>query len=180
MAALKAARGGETIALAPGRYGALSLVSLTFATPVTITAADPGQRPVIEGISIDKSSQIRLDRLILKRPLAAGEEGKQEWKYSILKVMHSRAITVTGVEIAAGDHGDLANVPVSAFIRKSQDITFTANDCHDLMRCAIFGDVRGGVRVADNRIERMRSDGLNFSAVQDAIIENNVIAHFPI
>ncbi|KAF0109622.1 MAG: hypothetical protein FD149_2796 [Rhodospirillaceae bacterium] len=179
MAALKAARGGETIALAPGRYGALALNALTFATLVTITAADPAQRPVIGGISIDKGRHLRLERLILKRPLAAGEEWQQEWKHSVLKVKDSHAIAVVDVEIVGSDTGDLVHVPVGAFISESQDITFATNHCHDLMRCTIFRNIQG-LRVTDNRIERMRSDGLNFSAVQDVVIENNVIAHFPI
>ena len=179
MAALKAARGGETIALAPGRYGALALNALTFATLVTITAADPAQRPVIGGISIDKGRHLRLERLILKRPLAAGEEWQQEWKHSVLKVKDSHAIAVVDVEIVGSDTGDLVHVPVGAFISESQDITFATNHCHDLMRCTIFRNIQG-LRVTDNRIERMRSDGLDFSAVQDVVIENNVIAHFPI
>lgn len=60
---LQSARGGETFALAPGNYGALTLNELHFDTAVTLTAADPTHPPVFSKLVLRLTTGLIFDSL---------------------------------------------------------------------------------------------------------------------
>lgn len=61
------AAGGDTVALAPGIYGRLDL-GRKFAAPVTVTCADPLQRPIAPGFYIGGASNVTLSCLDVDWP----------------------------------------------------------------------------------------------------------------
>ncbi|SFJ00460.1 Right handed beta helix region [Sphingomonas sp. NFR04] len=62
-AAIKAAKPGDTIALAPGAYGALVINDQVFAKPVMITSADLARPAVIAQIVLNRSANITFSNL---------------------------------------------------------------------------------------------------------------------
>lgn len=72
-AAIRSAKGGETILLAAGDYGALSIKGRMLSETVTIKSADPANDARISDLRIDKSSGFRIEDIDLNRPLKAGE-----------------------------------------------------------------------------------------------------------
>ncbi|RSV44430.1 hypothetical protein CA234_03170 [Sphingomonas sp. ABOLE] len=62
-AALKAAKGGDTIALTPGNYGALVLNDQMFDKPVTVTSADPTRPAVIAQMVLNRAVNITFSNL---------------------------------------------------------------------------------------------------------------------
>ena len=72
-AALRTARGGETILLAPGNYGNVSIINRDFTAPVTLKSANPARDAVFSELRIHQSSNIFIDDVEIGRSLRPGE-----------------------------------------------------------------------------------------------------------
>ncbi len=93
-AALAQAQEGGVILLDGGNYGRFSLTGFNPSGEVTIGAADPGDPPVFSGMTIEKSSGIRLAGLTFR---IDGTKPFQLDKLDAgLRIRNSRAITVLG------------------------------------------------------------------------------------
>lgn len=183
-AALSQARGGETLLLAPGKYGALTLNGKTgfpnhFEPPLTITSAAPEDPAIFDWMDIHGGQNITVDRVTFDYKFEAGQPDH----IRPFEINDSRNIQITN-SIFSGDHvlegiasDDGFGHGYGLSVRDSQQITIEANDFHHWGRGAIFSQSQG-VTVRANDIYHVRSDGLNFAEVTDVLIEENHLHDF--
>ena len=179
--ALRAARGGETIALAPGDYGALEFSGLAPAAPVTLRSADPADPARLSGMTLRDVSNLRLEGLVFDYAYepgtrATGARPFQIFGGSDLAIVHA---TFDG-DLASGtgsaaDDGYAAGTGL--FARDTHGLEIRGSLFHTLFRGAVLREI-DDLAVVGNRVTEIRSDGLNFVAVQRALVEGNEITSF--
>jgi hypothetical protein len=182
--ALAHAKGGETILLAAGDYGKLSLSNksgfdITFPSNVTITSADPGNPASFSGMDVKGAANLTLDGLTFDYTFAPGHS-----VYSRpFKVNGSDNITIRnstfdgdvaqGVSATADGYGFAIGLSVGG----STGITLENNEIFNFHR----GIVSGGCdnyTIVGNDIHSIRSDGMDFTQVSNTLIEGNYIHDF--
>lgn len=171
-AALANAKGGETIAVAPGDY-TLSLDGKSYAKPVTITSAVPDKLAHFSDISLSNVENVTLRNVRLGRVLAAGE---QNW-LRFVRISGSRNILVDQAWV----HGSLDDNPlndgVGIFVIDTNGITISRSDFQQLYNGVIFTKSQD-VTLQGNRFYQMASDGSDFSAIDTALIDGNCYSSF--
>lgn len=183
--ALASASGGDTIKLAAGNYGDLTLidgkkgVDVSFASNVTITSADPGNPAVITGLDLRNAENITFKDITFDYTFEAGDPLSSR----PFSVQGSENVTFAGCTF----DGDLAQgvsatadgygYGIGLWVRNSSDVTVTDSEFFDFWKGAVFLEV-DGLEVSENDIHSLRSDGLNFAQVTQVLIENNVIHDF--
>jgi PKD repeat protein len=185
-AALASATGGETLLLKAGNYGNLEFTAKqgydlvhSAATPVTIRSADASKPAVFTGLDMRDATGFSFENLKFDYTYSAGHE---LW-YRPFSVSDSNHITVRGCTF----DGDLAQnrnsidngygFAVGFTAAGSDNLTFEDNTIYKFYRGATFGS-NDNLVVAGNEIHSVRMDGMNFSAVQGARIEDNYLHDF--
>ena len=177
--ALSQATGGETILLAAGNYGKLSLNGKQFSSNVTIKSADPNASASFSEAHLNGASNVTFDTIKFDYTYSPGDYHFQN-KFS---VTHRSNITFqhsnfdgdfasgigtsadgtgygTGLMISGSNNIDVINTEFSkwwkgAIALNSDGVSFTGNDVHSI-----------------------RSDGLVFDNVDNILVENNYIHDF--
>ena len=176
-AALAGATGGETILLADGDYGAMTL-SGQFGTAVTIRAETPlGAR--FTGLSIASSSGMVLDGLLLDYVAAPGAPSFN----NRFNITDSSGITLRN-SLLDGDRMDDPTDPGHGYptgrglrVTGSDSVVIEDNTIRGFWKALNIG-TSTDVVVRGNDIHDIRSDGINLSAVDTVLIENNHIHDF--
>lgn len=182
--ALAAATGGETIALAPGNYGKMSLTGksgfdLTFPSNVTITSADPENPAVFTGLDIRDASNLTFDSLVFDYTFSAGDK------------IYVRPFSVSGGENIAITNstfdGDVAQgvsavddgygYAIGLSVRGSTGVTLEGNEIYGFHRGLTVSE-SDRIAVIGNELHSIRMDGMNFAEVTDVLIEGNYIHDF--
>lgn len=183
-AALAEADGGETIALAPGDYGKLSLTmksgfDYTYDSDVTIMSADPSDRAQFGGIDIRQASHLVFNNLAFDYTFSATDPNGIR-PFSIagsrdVKVYNSifDGDKAQGISEVDDDHG----WGVGLYLRGSQNVLLEGNEFLEFHRGAVISDSEK-VIVRGNDLHDIRMDGLNFAAVREVLIEKNTIRDF--
>jgi hypothetical protein len=169
--ALANARGGDTLLLAPGDYGALDISERTFTPALVIAAASPGAR--FGRITLDRVQGLTFRDIRLAAQLEPGETDKTRY----IQIGRSARIAWLGGAVGGTADGNPDNDGIGMSVRGSTDVTVRGVRFHDLYRGAVFASSQK-LRVEGNRIETVRSDGFNFVGVQDAVIANNLFRDF--
>lgn len=184
-AALSKAGAGDTILLAGGDYGKLFLGTTTafgkgFAAPVTIAAADPANPPEFSGLDLRGVSNLTFRDVTFDYTFKAGDPvytAPFKVGYNSSNVAFDGCTfdgeTAEGVSATADGYG----TGIGLTVRDSTGITIEDCEISGFWRGATFGNSNNVVVIA-NDIHSIRSDGLNFAAVQGAVIENNHIHDF--
>lgn len=172
-AAVAAAKGGETILLAPGTYDHLFVLSRVFTAPVTLRPLDPAASAQIDRMTIRLSANIIVEDVSIGRSLAPGEA---DWTL-MNTISNSENITLSGVRMHGSLDGNPANDAVLLAVRQSQNFTVEDSEFTQGFRAILF-EQSTGLTVRGNTVHTMRSDGFNFTAVEDVLIENNNIGGF--
>ena len=179
--ALRDARGGETIELAPGAYGPLQLAGRSFEPPLTLRSADPVSPARASGLELRDVRGLRLEGLAFEHDHPEGVHPKEPRPFRIRGGGDIEIVRSTfrgGLASGTGDpfsdgfpagHGLIARGVDGLAVRGSLLTT--------LFRGAALDHVDGLV-FAGNRVTAMRSDGLNLTGVRDALIEGNEIGDF--
>ncbi|RSV41546.1 hypothetical protein CA234_09780 [Sphingomonas sp. ABOLE] len=171
-AALKVAKPGDTIALAPGSYGALILNDQVFAKPVTITSADPTHPAVFAQMVLNRAinitfsnlevtsvvkiydylirvnggSGITLDKLYVHGPLDGPPTDRQG-----VMVAQSNGFTISGSRIV--------QIGVGIAVKQSRNIVIRDNDISMIGIDAIEIPGVDGALIAWNRFSKFRTIG---------------------
>lgn len=177
-AALDRLEDGGTIALAPGDYGDLRIEGRSTTAPTRIVSADAARPAVFSSVHVEDSRNLAFADFTVRHALEPGGPSHSDAITGFL-LRNVQYAEVRGLTLTGSVDGDLTNDGIGAAVRDSATIVFAGNRCHDLMRCAVFHTVQGLV-VRENTARFIRSDGLNFAAVSDVLIENNDLAAFPI
>ena len=94
-AAIAAAKSGDTITLAGGSYGALTI---TGKAGLTLASADPANPATFSGGTIARSKQITLDGLTIAKPIASADN---DWLAG-LKIDTCDTVTLTNCAVSNG------------------------------------------------------------------------------
>ena len=179
--ALRDARGGEVIALAPGDHGVLTLSDLAPSAPVTLRSADPSDPARLSGMMLRNVSNLRLEGLVLDYAYESGTRPTGARPFQIhggsdVAILGStfEGDRATGTGSAADD-GYAAGTGLFAWGTRGLEIRgslFTG-----WFRGAVLREI-DDLALVGNRVTDIRSDGLNLVAVQGALVEGNEIGGF--
>lgn len=184
MAALSAASEGTVLVLAPGHYGTLDLYAArqpwaAFAGTVTLEAADRSNPPEFSAINLTGVRNLSFDGMVFNYTFKPGETFRAHpfaiQKCSGITISRSRfdGDLASGTDADSDGYG----TGIAIAVRDSAGIAFTGNEVFNWHRGGTFGNV-DGLKVEGNDIYDLRSDGLDFAAVRNAVIAGNHIHDF--
>lgn len=165
-AALAAARGGETLVLADGDYGAVDIAGKTYADFVTLRPARPGGA-VLQKLDIRGSRFVRCDGLHVSSP-----DNGARFSTVVAVTEGSRDVQIINCTVNgridtdySGHYGLYTNDQV-------RDVLFAGNFVHHVRVGGTFYNAQG-LTVSGNVIDHTGGDSFKFIAVRDVLIENN-------
>jgi Ca2+-binding RTX toxin-like protein len=168
MAAVKAARPGDTVLLASGTYSNVQIRGIA-AGGITITSADPNKPAVLNDLTIRHSSGITVKGLDLFAPVA-GNPGQTFMTYGS-KDIHFDQIEVHGAPLGS-------ETTIAPFgIRNSSNITITNSEFHDLMHGVGLNNANN-VTISGNSFHDIRVDGIRGGGSSNVTITNNLFTNF--
>jgi hypothetical protein len=172
-AALKNATGGETIRLAAGNYGSLSINNRSYASTVTIQSR-PGQLAVFNQLSITNSSRLTVDRVRVSYPTNPPFNST----LGLVKVDGTSSdVTVSNSRIHGPIDGNYAGGTGVRVEGTTTGVRIENNMIHDIRDGMLFSDATN-LSVIGNQVENIRKDVMSFIGVQRVLIENNTGARF--
>lgn len=174
-AALKAAKGGESIKLAAGNYTSVKLNGAKYASTVTISSLDVNNMANIEGIDLYNCSNISFKSLTAKKDVA----GTVYWDAANV-VQNSKNIAFSNMTFSGGS-GDpkLAGGTGIAF-SNSTNVVFSKSSI-DHYIVGLAGDNVDGLSILNSSFHDNRRDHTNFSQMSNMLVDNNVFTNlFPI
>lgn len=173
--ALANAKGGETFVLAPGDYGNVEFRKQDFAKTVTIVSQNEAKPAKISTLFVYYSSNIAFKDLEITSTLAQGSTANSN--NAIARVSFSKDVSFEGVYIHGTLDGTPANEPYGLVVRDSANISVKDSEFEQLHRGATFGRT-DNISVVGNSLHDLRSDGFNFTAVNNVVIDSNHMTDF--
>lgn len=171
--AAMAARTNDTvIVLKEGAYGAVTINEKGGLRPVTLVAENPSKPPVFESLSINNANNVKLDGLQFS-PEKTGTEG---WAGSGLTVRNSSGVEVVNSKFV-GSENSFVDSARGMTIFDSKNVSVENNSFNGLTRGGVFYNING-LDVISNKVTNMRSEGFDFSAVQNVEIAHNDMSEF--
>jgi Right handed beta helix region/PKD domain len=182
--ALRSARGGEVIRLAPGDYGRLELAGhsrqpLSFPSKLTLRSANPEKPASFSGVDLNFVNNIVLADLDLRYTFKPSDSVRTK-PFTVrnsggVAIIDSRFIgdKASGVGDDANGFGTGIGLDVSG----SSDIRVERNSFTTWHRGAVFHRSRD-IIVRENIVNELRSDGMNFAQVNKVLIEGNRFGNF--
>lgn len=159
-AALKGAKPGDTVVVAPGTYGVLALSGVTFVPGVTIR----GRGAVFKGLNLQNVQGLSLSGLEVSADCGAG-------LYPAV-VYGSKDIAFDQVLV----HGD-KNCWAGLLLRESAGVTVTNSEFHHL-QVGVSRLNSSEVTIADNAFHDLFSDGINGGGGSNISVLRNRMTNF--
>ena len=178
--ALSQATDGEAILLAAGDYGQLDLTGSTRDNlAVTLRSADPSAPARFSGMNMRQTANVTLDGITFDYRFAAGDEG---WT-APFAITQSRNITIRNSRFdgdlargkSATDDGYGTGIGLS--VDQAMDVTLDNNVFFDFFRGLVVSD-SDRVAVTGNDLSAIRSDGMDFVAIQGLLVAENQLRDF--
>jgi trimeric autotransporter adhesin len=166
-AAIQSAQPGDTILLAPGNYGSVSISNVQKTGEVFIGSADPNRPAVIQYLAIHGSTNLTF----------SGIEFAVKVNSLGVGVLDSSDIRLERLDIHGVVDGDPSTDPTGVSLQRSTNVTIAESTFHDLGAGIAYSDVTG-MTVVDNRFSVIRSDGLSGTRVNDVVISRNYFTDF--
>ncbi|MGL4489888.1 MAG: right-handed parallel beta-helix repeat-containing protein, partial [Rhizobiaceae bacterium] len=182
--ALANAQGGETIQLAGGHYGDLSLSTssgfdISFAANVTILSEDAQNPAVFSGLDLRGAANLTFEGVVFDYVFAAGDFiFEQPFKISDSQNITIRNSSFDGdvaVGVSAVDDGYAYAVGLA--IRGSDGVIVEDNSVSQFHRGMTVLE-SSNISVVGNDIHAIRSDGMDFAEVVGVLIEGNHLHDF--
>lgn len=170
-AALAAATGGETIQLAAGAYGRLTLTDVH--VPVTLKS-DPGAPAVLSGLDLSNVDGLTLDGLVFDY---VHTPGSVTWT-ELVAVQNTRDLTIRNavfdgdVASGTGTAADGSGAGRALRVSYSDRILVETSEVHTFWKGILF-DTCADVVLRGNDLHGMRSDTLSLAEVNGILIEDN-------
>jgi hypothetical protein len=172
-AALASAQGGDTIRLAGGNYGNVSLQNLRPSSTVTLVSADLDNPAHFDTLAVRTSQNFTFRGLDIGRALAAGEPDHTQ----LTLVRESSTIVFDGNYIHGSLDGDAQNDGFGLFVDGVTGLTVTNNTFQQLTRGAVVSTVTN-LYIANNRFLDLRSDAIDTDDSRNVLIEGNLFQGF--
>ena len=170
--AIKNATGGDTIVMAAGNYGNITISGRSFASPVTIVSASSTSQAHMDRLAIDGVTNLVVKRVDIGSAPISGEVARY-----VAQVTHSRNITLDTVHIHGKIDGNPTNDRSGLAVRWSDTVKVINSDFEDLLRGA-WAQRSKNVQFIGNSFEHIRMDGLAASAVNNILIDGNKFTNF--
>lgn len=171
-AAVKAAKAGDTIRVAPGNYGAFEFKNVNPRSAINIVAANSARMPVFTNLKVTKSSNLKLTQLIASSPMP--QQGKVLYAGTITR---SKNIQMTGMVFRGVAGGGVARDPRGLRISGSTNVTIAGNSFTELSH-AILTDGSTRMNISDNGFSGIRVDGIISDGASGSTITRNRFANF--
>ena len=175
-AALSNAKGGETIVLTSGDYGALNLAAIgrSFGDKVIITSEDPDAPARFSEMELRSVANLAFQDVIFRYEAAPGalDNAKpfEMFGSSDIEFLNVRFIG-TLVESTKSPEYEYGT-GFGLYVQNSSNITISGSEFADWARAAIFTRT-SGIEISGNDVHDIRSDGMDFAQVTDVLIEDN-------
>ena len=162
--ALASAHSGETILLAPGNYGSLTIYERNFTGgSVTIAAASSSQSSVLTGLHVNQSSGFVFSGIELNGSSATAAYSNT--------VTNSSDITFTNLTV----HGNLSSGGIE--IQNSSEIAVLNSNFHNLANG--IGELNNtNINISGNAFSYVEGDGIDNAGVTGVSITNNTFTDF--
>lgn len=170
--AISNAQAGDTIVLAPGNYGNVKIANRAFSGPITIISADSSNVAHFDRLLVDKSSNI-----VFKQLDIGGAPVSTDTYSSLTNVLSSSNITFDSIHFHGSLDGNPTGDKSGLSVRLSNLVKIVNSEFEQLFRGAWFQQ-SNNIDVSNNRIHDIRSDGLDFSAVTQVVIDGNKFTNF--
>ena len=172
--ALSAAVGGDTIMLAAGNYGNVSIYNRNYATNVTLQASSWSNRAHMDGLFVSKSSNLTFKGLDLGRALNAGES-KEFTQLNWIR--DSSNIRLNGVQIHGSRDNDPTNDGVGLVVSAVTGFRADYSNFSELFR-GIFVQASTNTNLISNSFKTIRSDGILAAGDNGMMIDGNSMTDF--
>ena len=175
--ALSTAQGGETIVLADGDYGGIT-ISQQYASMVTLVSENThGAR--LTGLTVSNAENVTIDGLLLDFVATPGANERQ----SFFSIVGSRNIEMRN-NLLDGDEMDNPSDPGHGYpagrglrVNGSQNVLIEDNEIRTFWK-AMNTSNNDGLIIRGNEIHDIRSDGLNIITSENVLVEGNHIHDF--
>ena len=167
--ALKNAKGGETILLAPGSYAGVGFSNINPASGVTIRSADDSKPAVIEHINISGSSNLNFQSMEFY-----ADPAKDLYAF---RVSASTNISFDNLDVHGTLNGSPADDTSGFLIRESSGISITNSEFQQLAFAVGFLNTND-ILVQGNNFHDVRADGVRFGGSSNVVIDRNTFTSF--
>jgi hypothetical protein len=164
---LKSARGGETILMAPGNHGDVSLCSIRPSTTITIRLADPDNDAMFTSLKHTRANNLAFEDIDVTHVLALGERDFE----SAIRVNSSSNINLVGIDLSGSRNGNPLDDGNGLFVHSSSRIAVLDSTFHKFKNAAVFHKTNNVV-FAGNSIYDAR-EGVNAAEVNGGPFERN-------
>jgi hypothetical protein len=172
--ALGTAIGGDTIVLASGNYGNVSIYNRNYASTVTIQTGNWTNRAHLDGLFVSNSKNITFKGLDLGRTLNAGETPEQT---QLNWVRDSSNIRLNAVQIHGSRDDDPTNDGVGMVVTRVSGFRVDYSNFSELFR-GIYVQQSSNSTILSNAFETIRSDGVVAAANNGMLIDGNSMTDF--
>lgn len=171
-AAIKAAKGGETIKLAAGSYTNLTVMNKSFASNVTITSLDPNSKVNVSVLTVASTSNLTVQNLDVKRTMTTD---------TLANLVHSSSnIVLDKVGFSGGTGDPSESIGVGLQVRNGTNIKIT-NSSFDHFAVGLAGQTVDGMLIKDSSFHDNRRDHTNFLEMKNTTIDSNSFTNlFPV
>jgi hypothetical protein len=169
IAVARKAVAGDTILLAPGHYGDVSLSSLRPTGTVTIRSADPDNDAVFGSLRLTRVNNFVISDVDVVNPLQAGE---REWTVASAINLSSN-ISLVGVDFRGSMNGNHLDDGNGLAITNSSRIAVLDSSFQQFNNATVIGNV-SDIIFAGNTIREVR-EGVNMSRIDGGLFERNFL-----
>ncbi len=167
VAAAKMAGAGDTILLASGDYGAVSLANLHPGGMVTIRSADVAHEANFYSVGINVSNNLTLRDVTVSHPLNPGDS----LSVAAVTINRSSNVTIANVQISGSLDGSSFNDGNGIVATSSDHLTIVGSSFRQLHTGIIAARVTDLV-IAQNTVTEAR-EGFNVSDIHQALFDRN-------
>jgi len=162
---LRAARGGETILLAPGNYGDINLSGIRPAGRVTIRSANPDNDAVFGSLKLTRVGNLVLDDIDVRHPLKPGD--------AAVFVNLSSDVSFVGLDLSGSINGTPFDDGNGIFVTNSCRIAVLDSTFREFNNAAGFSR-SSDIIFAGNSVRDAR-EGVNIAQIDGGLFERNFI-----
>lgn len=174
-AAIKAAKGGETIKLAAGTYTDLTVMTKAFTSMVTFQSLDPSNPVNIQKLVIGNSSNITVKNMVA----ATDYKPADDWN-RLNTIQGSTNIVLDGVRFSGGTGDPSLSKGAGLFVRDSKSVTMK-NSSIDHFGLGLEAYTVDGMVVQNSSFHDNRRDHTNFTEMNNLVIDGNTFTNlFPV
>jgi VCBS repeat-containing protein len=167
--AVNAAKGGDTILLAPGDYAGVNINNIHADVPINISSQNDANPAIITSLFVQNSSGLNFSQLTLS---SAGAT-----RTAPFEVSKSSNVNFSNIFNHGSLDGNPANDVSGLLFENSQNISVTNSTFKELMNG--LGDLNNvSVNFSGNNFSEMGSDGIDNGGSSNVVISGNTFTDF--